>query len=291
VSLVYDTISNNTVTAPDASVATGEQATEPQDAPEVRSSQTIGEPASLSVNNGRPFTAFATVIVQPHGGPNCDVGSADTSGEVGYNYSDDTSCDFGKSTDSQLTTNNALLGALADNTGPTMTQLPQPGSPLIDAIKTADCGNGNSAAGFSVTDDQRHVTRPQIKGCDIGAVEVRGASVDVTKVVTGASGTVPSAGYSFKVTCSDGTTGTLTVADATAGGTSATLGNILPGSTCTTVEAPVVYTNSVTTQPKVTYDPTVTPALAEGGTGTVTNNYEGIDLLGLVVVIQPKFTG
>ena len=120
-----------------------------------------------------------------------------------------------------------------------------------------------------------------------------GASVDDTMVVTGASGTVPSAGYSFKVTCSDGTSGTLTVADATAGGTSATLGNIRPGSTCTTVEAPVVYTNSVTTQPKVTYDPTVTPALAEGGTGTVTvtNNYEGIDLLGIVVVIQPKFTG
>lgn len=43
--------------------------------------------------------------------------------------------------------------------------LPLTGSVLIDAIPTAACDP-------TVTVDQRGVTRPQIGGCDVGAVEV-----------------------------------------------------------------------------------------------------------------------
>ena len=221
---------------------------------------------------------------------NCWVG--DSSSE-GYNFSDDDSCDFSQATDNVATGNDPKLGALADNGGPTQTMLPQTDSPLIDAIPPASC---------QVDVDQRGVSRPQMKGCDIGSVEVRGASLDVTKVVTGTAGnSVPANGYSFAVSCSDGTTATLTVANATNGGTSSTVDDIVPGSTCTVTEAAVVYTNPlVVVQPQVTYNPATGAPLAEGeaATVTVTNNYEGVNLLGLLVirpetplVLQPKFTG
>jgi hypothetical protein len=86
----------------------------------------------------------------------------------GFNFSDDTSCGFTAATDKQ---NGAdpKLGALANNGGGTSTRLPQPGSPLIDAIPTGSC-QADGASG--ITTDQRGVTRPQGPGCDIGAVEV-----------------------------------------------------------------------------------------------------------------------
>ena len=210
----------------------------------------------------------------------------DTTSE-GYNFSDDDSCDFTDPTDNVADGNDPLLGALANNGGPTQTMLPQPGSPLIDAIQPiSEC---------QVDVDQRGVSRPQIKGCDTGAVEVLGASLRVDKVVTGTFGNpVPSDGYSFSVSCTDGTAAQLTVADATNGGSSDTINDILPGAVCTVTEAPVVYTNpNVVGQPAVSYDPVTGSPLGEGDTEvvTVTNNYEGINLLGIAVNIVPKFTG
>jgi hypothetical protein len=56
---------------------------------------------------------------------------------------------------------NALLGALADNGGPTWTHALGAGSPAIDAGANAACPDT----------DQRGVARPQGVGCDIGAYE------------------------------------------------------------------------------------------------------------------------
>ncbi len=122
------------------------------------------------------ITSFGSVVAMPlGGGTNCTPTSVTTTSE-GFNYSDDadvtTSCKFNSVTDRIGSTNNPMLGALADNGGPTQTQLPQTGSPLIDAIPTTACEDGNSLAGFNVTTDQRGVFRPQRDGCDIGAVEV-----------------------------------------------------------------------------------------------------------------------
>ena len=56
-----------------------------------------------------------------------------------------------------------LLAPLADNGGPTMTQVLLPGSPLIDAAPAgADCAGT----------DQRGIARPQGPACDVGAYEV-----------------------------------------------------------------------------------------------------------------------
>lgn len=59
---------------------------------------------------------------------------------------------------------NPLLGPLANNGGPTLTRLPQPGSPLIDG--------GDTTCPTGITTDQRGIPRPQGAKCDIGAVEV-----------------------------------------------------------------------------------------------------------------------
>jgi hypothetical protein len=86
----------------------------------------------------------------------------------GYNFSDDDTCGFTDPTDREKA-GNPHLEPLADNGGPTRTRLPQPDSPLIDAIPPGSC-RADGAAG--ITTDQRGVTRPQGPGCDIGAVEV-----------------------------------------------------------------------------------------------------------------------
>jgi len=291
VNLAYDTIDSNTATgsierAKGASAAKSDG--RGADAPNASAILT----ASGNLDVDGVLTVFGTDVTNPIGGVNCSAG---TLVSEGYNYTDDDSCNFIQASDSHLSTNDPELGALGDNTGPTETMLPANDSPLIDNIPAAACGNGDDLAGFDVTIDQRGVTRPQLKGCDTGAVEVRGASVSVAKVVTGTNGaTVPaSAGYSFTVACSDGTTKTLTVANATTGGTAGTVEDVFPGSTCSVVEAPVAYDNArVLLQPKVTYDPATPPTLAEGQAEavTVTNDYSLVDLLG-VVALRPRFTG
>ena len=65
---------------------------------------------------------------------------------------------------------NPLLGALANNGGPTQTHALIPGSPAIDAGNPGTPGGGGSTC---VTTDQRGVARPQGAACDMGAVERR----------------------------------------------------------------------------------------------------------------------
>jgi len=77
---------------------------------------------------------------------------------LGNNVFSDASC-FAVGSD--LIVGDALLGPLADNGGPTLTHLPSPGSPAIDAANAALCP----------ATDQRGVPRPQGGGCDAGAVE------------------------------------------------------------------------------------------------------------------------
>lgn len=77
----------------------------------------------------------------------------------GHNLADDDSCFLTGPGDRPRTA--PRLGALAANGGPTWSQLPLAGSPLIDAGADSGC----PAA------DQRGVARPRGVRCDIGAVE------------------------------------------------------------------------------------------------------------------------
>jgi hypothetical protein len=94
-----------------------------------------------------------------------------------------------------LVNTDPLLGALADNGGPTLTHALLPGSPAIDA--------GVAVPG--VTTDQRGVSRPQGIAPDIGAFEVAatamiGLSGSTAEIVTGQTNTITAT-----VTAADGT--------------------------------------------------------------------------------------
>ncbi len=64
------------------------------------------------------------------------------------------------------------LGPLDNNGGSTLTHLPAPTSPVINAIP-----NGLSDCGVAVTSSQNEIVRPQESGCEKGSVEVGEASL------------------------------------------------------------------------------------------------------------------
>lgn len=102
-------------------------------------------------------------IIADNTGGNCDGVLA----SAGYNlWSGATQCPFSQAGDGA---GNPLLGALADNGGPTQTRLPGGGSPAVDRIPSAQC---------PIRVDQRGGGRPAGTGCDSGAVEA-GATLDL----------------------------------------------------------------------------------------------------------------
>jgi hypothetical protein len=172
VTVTNSTISNNTAGGQGGGVNTANNGSVTLVyATEVQNTASTG--ANLATFN---ITSFGSVVAMAQGGTNCLASGVVTTSN-GFNFSDDanatTSCKFNAATDRISSTNNPMLGALANNGGPTQTQLPQSGSPLIDAIP--DPGGGCPAAP-TITTDQRGVTRPQGPGCDIGAVEVQVAT-------------------------------------------------------------------------------------------------------------------
>jgi hypothetical protein len=76
-----------------------------------------------------------------------------------------------------------LLSPLADNGGPTLTQLPQPGSPAIDAGAPSGCTDN---LGALLLTDQRGAARKVGAACDIGATEA-GAAPSLTALTPGAA--------------------------------------------------------------------------------------------------------
>jgi hypothetical protein len=82
---------------------------------------------------------------------------------LGDNLDSGSSCGLSQTTDHNGL--DPILGPLQDNGGPTPTRALLPGSPAIDAVKTADCPPPAT--------DQRGVRRPQGPACDIGAFEVQ----------------------------------------------------------------------------------------------------------------------
>lgn len=110
---------------------------------------------------GGELAAFGTVVAGPVGGQSCHAVVAASRGH-NHEVGSDT-CGFVAPTDVRAGAD-ARLGPLADNGGPTRTQLPADDSPLVGAIPAADPGCTGA--------DQRGVTRPQRGACDIGAVQL-----------------------------------------------------------------------------------------------------------------------
>jgi len=89
----------------------------------------------------------------------------------GYNISSDVSCSFTQPTDRAGTL--PLLRPLEDNGGPTLTHIPQLGSPATQSIPNGTPGLCDG----SIPTDQRGITRPVSGLCDIGAVEGAGTAL------------------------------------------------------------------------------------------------------------------
>jgi hypothetical protein len=90
----------------------------------------------------------------------CAGGGAVTS--IGFNIATDGSCGLNQVSDKTYI--DPQLGPLSYHGGPTLTAVPNPGSPALD---NGQCSGINA--------DQRGVTRPQGAACDSGAVERLGA--------------------------------------------------------------------------------------------------------------------
>jgi hypothetical protein len=107
--------------------------------------------------------------------PNCSLGTNVTFATNGGNLegldaggNPTTSCGFTNTGLGDQAGVNPLLGALADNGGPTLTRALLPGSPAIDAAPSSVC------TPTALTTDQRGQPRPFPAGgaCDVGAYEL-----------------------------------------------------------------------------------------------------------------------
>ncbi len=112
------------------------------------------------INNlGGTVTLRNTIVANSTSGGNC-YGAIINGGN---NIEDGTSCGWA-STNGSMSSTNPVLGALANNGGPTMTFALLPGSPAINGV-TFNAPNGAPST------DQRGVARPRGARYDIGAYE------------------------------------------------------------------------------------------------------------------------
>jgi hypothetical protein len=102
-------------------------------------------------------------------------GGSGTTTANAYNVDFGTTC-VGAANDTDLESTNPQLGALAANGGPTLTMLPIPASPVVDAVPAAAC---RDPLGAPLAIDQRGLSRPDdgnangLYDCEAGAVELQ----------------------------------------------------------------------------------------------------------------------
>ena len=111
------------------------------------------------ITGGGFNSATGTILAGTGATPDCTVSLSET---AGYNLATDSSCGLSKKTD--LTGVNPMLGPLANNGGPTMTQALPRSSPAVNA--------GGAAGSSCPAADQRGESRPWGPACDIGAFEL-----------------------------------------------------------------------------------------------------------------------
>ena len=173
------TLTNNTIVGNALDISALEEASATAE------ESTLG--ANLTVAN---LTSFGTIVTGGFGKGvlaghvgNCLIENVTSQG---YNFTDDTTCDFTDPTDIVHTPNDPKLQTLGAYGGPTNTMRPlgeiQSGvvttlSPVVDQIPAAKC---------KVSVDQRGVSRPQTvvtNACDIGSVEITAAEITVASEV------------------------------------------------------------------------------------------------------------
>jgi len=195
------------------------------------------------IDVGSTLRLFATIVANNAGG-NCN-GTPLSITSDGSNLSSDATCDLDQPSDKPNT--DPMLGVLANNGGPTQTHALLAGSPAIDAVQLV-------GPQLCQATDQRSIPRPQDGDsngtlvCDIGAYELLAISASISDVTVteGNAGTVDAV---FTVTLSRASTGTVTLAFATANGTATVVADyqaatgtltFVPGDTSETITVRVV---------------------------------------------------
>lgn len=130
-----------------------------------------------------------SIIAQNSSGGDCAAsggGPLTNITSLGYNLDGDDTCDFNATGDQRGV--DAKLNPLNDNGGPTRTHTLQSDSTAIDGGDPSGCMDDSATV---ILVDQRGITRPQGPAliCDIGAVEMEFADLEVSKSVD--NGEVP----------------------------------------------------------------------------------------------------
>ncbi len=136
--------------------------------------------ANAVLGIGYPELTLRNSVLAGNSTANCSV-VPDHIVLEGVNVSDDATCG---AAGSHMIIADPHLASLADNGGPTMTHALSVGSSAIEAVPLIDC---------RVSEDQRHVARPQGPACDAGAYEFDayftiGLGVDASVVVNSKTG-------------------------------------------------------------------------------------------------------
>jgi CSLREA domain-containing protein len=152
--IVDSTITGNTATGSAAVQALGTGV-------EITASTIAGDTAPSELDLAASAVVSGTVV----GGVGSTTACQAPVTSGGWNLATDATCGLTQASDVQGVA--PLLGALANNGGPTLTLLPLSSSPLIDKIPIGTPGLCDG----TIATDQRGITRPQGTACDIGSVE------------------------------------------------------------------------------------------------------------------------
>ncbi|HEX5035541.1 MAG TPA: choice-of-anchor Q domain-containing protein [bacterium] len=148
------------------------------------SDNTAGAGAGGVFNEGGANVFLKNSLIA--GNEDTSGGAPDCSGVLSsqdFNLIGDTEgCAFVGTTTHNVTDENALLGLLAGNGGPTFTHALLADSPALDAGNPAGCVDENDAP---LTTDQRGFERPVGGACDIGALESGGCGDGVVDAARG----------------------------------------------------------------------------------------------------------
>jgi hypothetical protein len=155
VSILNSTIAGNSQVAGSGAGSEGAAIKNVDETTTMRNVTIAGNTGSAAVDNALGTVEATNTIVSNGASGNCTGPIA----SQGHNLESADECGFNSATDQ--TGKDPVLGALADNGGPTRTLALLAGSPAIDRGDPAACPST----------DQRGVTRPQGPICDTGAFE------------------------------------------------------------------------------------------------------------------------
>lgn len=212
------TIANATISGNSATGDGGGIITEDSGTTVVKSSTISGNsaPTAAGIKNNDPggFTRIKnTILANSVGSSDCENGTVTS---AGHNLIESIGpgCSIVGDLSGNIVGTDPMLGALANNGGPTLTHLPLAGSPVFDA-GSPDCPPPST--------DQRGNARPIGGACEIGSVEEPGApaaTADLTVVKTDSADPV-NVGQNFTYTISVSNAGPQTA-------TNVTLTDVLP---------------------------------------------------------------